>query len=245
MKLSIVMPVYDEASTLREIIRRVQRVDLGDVERELVMIDDCSRDDTRSVLSELEGGTGVDPEARPFDSPIRALYHEVNQGKGAALRTGFAHTTGDYVIIQDADLEYDPEDYRKLLPIIQSGDADVVYGSRFMGRQENMSFHHWLGNRMLTLLTNVLYGVGLTDMETCYKLFPGPFIRAMEIESPRFNFEPEITAKVLRNGLRIREVPISYQGRAFDEGKKISWRDGFAAVSALIRFRFRRLEKTH
>ena len=159
-------------------------------------------------------------------------------GKGAALRTGITHTTGDYVIIQDADLEYDPSDYKLLIDPIMAGRADVVYGSRFSGNYKDMSNLHYFGNKFLTLITNILFGVMLTDMETCYKLTPGDFLRSIKIESNRFNFEPEITAKILKSKLRVIEVPINYRGRSHSEGKKITWRDGVSAVTTLFKYRF-------
>lgn len=238
MLLSIVMPVYNEEQFLDEIVRQVQAVDLGDLERELIMVDDCSQDGTGPILAKLEGTTGNHPSAKPFDRPIQVFRHQVNQGKGAALRTGFAHTGGELILIQDADLEYDPEDYPKLLAPVKKGKAEVVYGSRFTGERRNMFFHHWLGNKFLTLLTNILFNTTLSDMETCYKLFTREALSGLVIKSDRFNFEPEITAKILKKGIRIYEVPISYTGREFDEGKKITWRDGFVALWALVKFRF-------
>lgn len=238
MLLSFVMPVFNEKPTLHEIIRRVQAAELGDIERELVLIDDFSTDGSREMVLALEGKTSLTDEARPFDRPIRVFTHEVNQGKGAALRTGFRGTSGELVCVQDADLEYDPNDYARLLDPVFKGKARVVYGSRFTGERKNMFFHHWIGNKLLTLMANILFNTTLSDMETCYKLFPGDLIRSMEIESKRFSVEPEITAKVLKAGYRIYEVPISYCGREFDEGKKISWRDGFSAIWALFLYRF-------
>ena len=238
MLLTIVMPVYNEEKFLEDIVSRVQAVDLGDLERELVMIDDCSRDRSPEIMARLEGLTSVNPDAKPFERPIKVMKHQVNQGKGAALRTGFAAAQGDLIIIQDADLEYDPEDYHKLLAPIQKGKAEVVYGSRFTGERRNMFFHHWLGNKFLTLVTNVLFNTTLSDMETCYKLFKRHALEGLTIRSDRFNFEPEITAKILKKGIRIYEVPISYTGREFEEGKKITWRDGFVALWCLVKFRF-------
>jgi glycosyltransferase involved in cell wall biosynthesis len=238
MLLSIVMPVYNEENFLREIVSRVQAVDLGPMERELVMVDDCSRDATPQILATMEGQTSVNPQAKAFDRPIRVERHGVNQGKGAALRTGFALAQGDLILIQDADLEYDPEDYPKLLAPVLKGKSQVVYGSRFTGERRNMFFHHWVGNKFLTLLTNILYNTTLSDMETCYKLFTRRALQGLVIKSDRFNFEPEITAKILKKGIRIYEVPISYTGREFDEGKKITWRDGIVALWALVKFRF-------
>ncbi len=225
--LSVVVPVYNERPTLAEVIRRMRAVQLP-VELEVVAVDDGSSDGSGQVLQALQ------------DSTVRVLSHGRNQGKGAAVRTGLAAARGDLVLIQDADLEYDPEDWLRLLDPILKGKARVVYGSRFTGERKNMFPMHWLGNRLLTLTTNVLYQTTLSDMETCYKLFDREVLQGLRIESNRFDFEPEITAKVLRRGERIYEVPISYAGREFAEGKKITWRDGFAAMSALIRYRLRR-----
>jgi len=238
MLLSIVIPVYNEIQTLPEIIRAVQRVDLGPIRRELILVDDFSSDGSRELVAGLEGRTSLEETARPFDHPIRVFLHPQNKGKGAALRTAFGQTRGDLVIIQDADLEYDPEDFPRLLGPVLKGRAQVVYGSRFTGERRNMFFHHWLGNRFLTLMTNILYNTTLSDMETCYKLLPGELARSLEIRSNRFNFEPEITAKILKRGIRIYEVPIRYFGREYQEGKKITWRDGFSAIWALLRYRF-------
>ncbi|MGD9124363.1 MAG: glycosyltransferase family 2 protein [Desulfarculaceae bacterium] len=238
MLLTIVMPVYNEEQFLEEIIKRVQAVDLGDIERELVTIDDCSTDNSLQILTAMEGKDSLNPQAKPFERPIRVLRHEVNQGKGAALRTGFAAAQGDIILIQDADLEYDPEDYHKLIRPLLKGKAEVVYGSRFTGERRNMFFHHWLGNKFLTLTTNILFNTTLSDMETCYKLFTRRALDGITIKSDRFNFEPEITAKILKKGIRIYEVPISYTGREFEEGKKITWRDGLVALWCLFKFRF-------
>jgi glycosyltransferase involved in cell wall biosynthesis len=231
------MPAFNEEAFLEEIVRRVQTVDLGDMERELVIVDDCSTDGPPHVLARIEGQISLDPQARAFDRPIRVYRHAVNQGKGAGLRTGFAEARGDLIIIQDADLEYDPEDYPKLINPVLRGKAEVVYGSRFTGERRNMFFHHWVGNRFLTLVTNLLYNTTLSDMETCYKLFTRQALQGVVIKSDRFNFEPEITAKILKKGIRIYEVPISYTGREFHEGKKITWKDGLAALVALVKFR--------
>jgi glycosyltransferase involved in cell wall biosynthesis len=225
--LSVVVPVYNERPTLAEVIRRMRAVQLP-LELEVIAVDDGSSDGSGQVLQALQ------------DSTVRVLTHGRNQGKGAAVRTGLAAASGDLVLIQDADLEYDPEDWLRLLDPILKGKARVVYGSRFTGERKNMFPLHWLGNRLLTLTTNVLYQTTLSDMETCYKLFDRQVLEGLRIESNRFDFEPEITAKVLRRGERIYEVPISYAGREFAEGKKITWRDGFAAMSALIRYRLRR-----
>ena len=223
MKLSVIIPVYNERNTLQEILRRVNSVP---VEKEVILVDDYSTDGTRDLLRQMEkvGAT--------------VLYHEKNMGKGAALRTGFQHATGNYVIVQDADMEYDPNDYPKLLQPILEGRADVVYGSRFSGDYRNMTSLHRLGNQFLTVMTNILYRTSITDMETCYKLFRRETIQGIRIECNRFNFEPEITAKILKRKLRVVEVPISYSGRDFSEGKKITWRDGISAIWALLKYRF-------
>ncbi len=229
---------------MEEIVRRVRAVDLTinpdgsnqmldgpiTLEREIVIVDDGSTDGTRDILSAWKA-------EQPADMQI--IYHEVNGGKGAALRTGFTHATGDVVIVQDADLEYDPRDYVKVLLPLLEGRTPVVYGSRFMGGTRSaMSLSHTMGNKFLTVLTNVLYGTSLTDMETCYKCFRRDVIADVELRSRRFEIEPEITAKVLKRGYTIFEVPISYNGREFHEGKKITWRDGFVAVRTLIKYRF-------
>jgi glycosyltransferase involved in cell wall biosynthesis len=224
-KLSVIVPVYDERNTVAEIVRRMRSVDIP-LDREFVLVDDGSSDGTRDVLRQLT------------DSTVRVVYHERNRGKGAAIRTGLEQVTGDLVLIQDADLEYDPNDWPKLLAPILSGKATVVYGSRFTGERRNMLFLHWVGNRFLSLVTNVLYNTTLSDMETCYKLFDRRVLDGMKLRASRFDFEPEVTAKVLRRGIRIYEVPISYAGREFDEGKKITWRDGLVALWTLLKYRF-------
>ncbi len=224
-KLTVLIPVFNERATIAEILRRVRHVDVG-LELEVIVVDDGSSDGTEKILRTLE------------DSTVQVLVHKVNQGKGAALRTGLAAATGDIVLVQDADLEYDPEDWPTLLKPILSGKAYVVYGSRFTGQRKNMLPLHWAGNRLLSLITNVLYSSTISDMETCYKCFDRRIIEGMTIVSNRFDFEPEITAKLLRRGYRVYEVPISYAGREFDEGKKITWRDGIGAMGALLRFRF-------
>ena len=223
--LSVIVPVYNERTTLIEIVRRMRAVDLP-MDREIVVVDDGSNDGTDKVLSAIE------------DSTVRVLRHPGNQGKGAAIRSGLAVVRGDLVLIQDADLEYDPEDWPKLLNPVLRGRAKVVYGSRFTGERKNMLFWHWVGNRFLSLVTNVLYNTTLSDMETGYKLFDRSVIDGITIDSDSFDFEPEITAKVLRRGQRIYEVPISYNGREVDEGKKITWKDGFGALKTLLKYRF-------
>jgi len=227
MKLSIIVPVYNEIKTLEEIIKKIEAVDLGEVEKEIIFVDDFSTDGSREYLKKLEK-----------NHRYIALYHDKNSGKGAAIKTALTKVSGDLVMIQDADLEYDPEDYKKLIKPILEGKARVVYGSRFTGERRNMFYYHWIGNKFLTFLTNVLYNTTLSDMETCYKMWKTDIIKSINIKSNRFNFEPEITAKVLKKRIRIYEVPISYAGREFDEGKKISWKDGIPALWSLFKYRF-------
>ena len=223
--LSVIVPVYNERVTVAEVIRRIRAVDVP-VDVEVIVVDDGSSDGTDKVLTALA------------DSTVRVITHPVNKGKGAAIRTGMASARGDLLLIQDADLEYDPEDWPKLLNPVLRGKAQVVYGSRFTGERRNMLFLHWVGNRFLSLVTNVLYNTTLSDMETCYKLFDRTVLEGITINASRFEFEPEITAKLLRRGIRIYEVPISYTGREFEEGKKITWRDGFIALWTLVKYRF-------
>lgn len=225
MKLSIVIPVYNECSTIHLILEQVQAVDL---DKEIIMVDDCSTDGTRDRLDEL---------AKDVDN-IRVLYHEVNKGKGAALRTGFEAATGDVVLIQDADLEYDPSEYPKLLKPIEDGKADVVFGSRFAGGQSHRVLYFWhsLGNTFLTIMSNMFTDMNLTDMETCYKVFKREIIQGIDIKENRFGFEPEITAKVARMNCRIYEVGISYSGRTYEEGKKIGWKDGVRAIWCILKY---------
>jgi glycosyltransferase involved in cell wall biosynthesis len=227
-KLSVVVPVYNERNTLVEVLRRMRAVELPDgIEREIIVVDDGSTDGTRDVLRQLG------------DSTVRIVLHDANKGKGAALRTAFTHATGEYILVQDADLEYDPEDWPKLLNPVLRGRARVVYGSRFTGERRNMLLLHWIGNRFLSMVTNVLFNTTLSDMETCYKLIERDLIEQMKLQSNKFDIEAEISAKILKRGIRIYEVPISYSGREFDEGKKITWRDGFAALYTLVKYRFR------
>ena len=224
-KISILIPVFNEVNTLQKILEKVENTDFCNLEKEIILIDDGSFDGTKNLYKNL---------------PYKVLYHEKNMGKGAALRTGFKEATGDIVVIQDADLEYEPKDYQELIQLILDDKADVVYGTRLTGVKPSRAFmfHHLLGNKFLTLLTNLLYNTTLTDMETCYKAFKRSFLNGIEIKSNRFDFEPEITAKVLKRGARIYELPISYYGREYSEGKKITWKDGFSAIWTLVKYRF-------
>ena len=229
MKLSIVIPCYNEARTIRTLVERVRSSPYPN--KEIIIVDDCSRDGTRDLL-------------RTQIAPLvdRIIYHDVNRGKGAALRSGFAVATGDVVIPQDADLEYDPQEYPRLLQPIIDGKADVVFGSRFLGSGAHrvLYFWHMVGNKLLTLLSNMATNLNLTDMETCYKVFRREVLQRITIEENRFGFEPEITAKVARLGVRIYEVGISYSGRTYAEGKKIGWRDGFRALWVILKYKFLR-----
>ncbi|UCF02458.1 MAG: glycosyltransferase family 2 protein [Deltaproteobacteria bacterium] len=226
MKISVVIPVYNEVTSIKEIVNRVQAVDL---EKEIIIVDDGSTDGTREQLKEISLA----------QKNVRVFYHDQNQGKGAALRTGFEVTTGDIVIIQDADLEYDPREYPVLLEPILDGRADIVYGSRFLGGPHRVLFFwHYLGNKFLTLLSNALTNLNLTDMETCYKVFRREVLSDMQFKSNRFGFEPEFTAKIAKKDFRIYETPISYSGRTYAEGKKIGWKDGVKAIFAIVWFRF-------
>ena len=224
MRLSIVIPIYNERLHLAELLRRVRATPY---DKQIICVDDGSTDGTREILAE---------EARKGDLTVVCLLE--NQGKGAAVRGGLAQVDGDVVIIQDADLEYDPEDYHLLLRPIENGRSQVVYGSRFLGEHKAMYFWHMVGNKFLTLLTNILYDTTLTDMETGYKVFTADIARQVKLTSPRWGFDPEITARILKAGHRIYEVPISYNGREVFEGKKISWRDGFVVLFTLLRCRF-------
>lgn len=230
--LSIVIPAYNEGPTIHLILDKVKAVKLvNDIQREVIIVNDCSKDDTEEAILRYK-------DANP-DLPISYYKHEVNQGKGAALHTGINKATGDYVIIQDADLEYDPEEYNVLLKPMENGFADVVYGSRFMGGNPHriLFFWHSLGNGMLTFLSNMFTNLNLTDMETCYKLFRRETIQSLELKEKRFGFEPEVTAKVSRiPKVRIYEVGISYYGRTYEEGKKIGWRDGFRAIYCILKY---------
>ena len=228
-KISIIVPIYNEKETLRDIVSKVECANFCGLEKELIFVNDCSIDGSDKILKE-------------YENKYKVFHHEMNLGKGAAIRTALAHVSGDIVVIQDADLEYEPKDYQNLLPLILNNEADVVYGSRFLKKQKNGSFilSHFLGNKILTLITNILFNVTLTDMETCYKAFKAEFIKDIKITSNRFDFEPEITAKIIKKGGRIKEVPISYNGRFHSDGKKITWKDGFHAIKALIKFKYQK-----
>ena len=227
MRLSIIIPVFIERETLREILQQVRAVELAGIEKEILAVDDGSTDGSREILAE---------EAETTD--LRVFYHSANRGKGAAVRTAIEHATGDMILIQDADLEYDPRDYPTLIQPIVEGRVTVVYGSRFLGPRKAMLFWHMLGNKFLTLTTNILYNAILSDMETCYKCFRADVVKDIPLRAKRFEFEPEVTAKVLKRGHRIFEVPISYYGREYHEGKKISWRDAPLAFWILLKYRF-------
>jgi len=225
-KLSIVMPVYNEKDTVEKIISRVMSVEVG-LEKELVIVDDFSQDGTRDILAKLN------------DPRIKVFFHPENLGKGSALQTGFSKAAGDIVLVQDADLEYDPDEYPVLLRPILDGRADVVYGSRFLsGPHRVLFFWHSVGNKLLTTFSNMLSNLNLTDMETCYKVFKKSVLDKIKLKSKRFGFEPEVTIKISKMKVRIYEVPISYSGRDYSEGKKIGWKDGFAAIFHLIRYKF-------
>jgi glycosyltransferase involved in cell wall biosynthesis len=226
MKLSIVIPVYNEKNTIEELIRRVREVDVG-LNKEIIIVDDGSSDGTPDILKSLK------------QPDIKVVYHNTNQGKGAALHTGFSAAEGDIILVQDADLEYDPKEYAKLLEPILDGRADVVYGSRFLGGPHRvLYFWHYIGNRFLTSFSNMLSNLNLSDMETCYKVFKKELLEKITLKSKRFGFEPEITLKLAKLKARIYEVPISYSGRDYSEGKKIGWKDGLAALYHIIRFKF-------
>jgi glycosyltransferase involved in cell wall biosynthesis len=232
MKLSIIMPVFNEIATIAEIIRRVQESSI-DVSKELILVDDCSTDGTREYLQNLVSREGLE------GGQMKVIFHERNLGKGSAIRTAIPHVTGTIVLIQDADLEYNPQDYGALLKPILDGQADVVFGNRFHGGSHRvLYFWHSVGNRFLTTLCNLVTNLNLTDMEVGYKAFRAEILKMIPLRSSRFGFEPEITVKVAKLGCRIYEVPITYYGRTYVEGKKISWRDGVAALFHILRYRF-------
>ena len=226
LKLSIIISVYNEERTISEIIRRVRAAPLEDIEKEIIVVDDGSTDRTAGILRNFKG------------SDIIILRHEKNLGKGAAIKTALSKVSGEAIIIQDGDLEYDPKDIEKMLKPYLEGKGNVVYGSRFTGERRNMFFWHLLGNKLLSLLTNILYNTTLSDMETGYKLFDARILKSIPLKVKGFGFEPEVTAKVLRRGHYIYEVPISYMGRSYSEGKKITWREGFRSIYYLFRFLF-------
>jgi len=225
--LSIVIPIYNEEKTLLTILKAVEAVKLPGIKKQIILVDDCSRDGTRDILKKLEK-----------KKKYTILYHKKNRGKGAALRTGFKFARGDIIMIQDADLEYDPKDYPALLKPIVDGKAKVVYGSRLMGLKKHMYSLHYVGNTALTLCTNLLFGANITDMETCYKVFRREVLEGMNLRARKFDFEPEITAKILKKGYTIYEVPIHFYARSFEEGKKITWRDGLVHLYYLCKYRF-------
>ena len=246
--LSIVIPIYNEITSLKELLQQVADVEIG-MKKELILVDDFSTDGTREILREIEDtqensdgirgylATNAHPE-NGDDISAKVFYHDVNKGKGATLRTGFQHITGEITLIQDADLEYDPQDYPKLLAPILNGEADVVYGSRFMKGKQTGLMRSYLANQFLTTLANIVNGTKLTDMETCYKVMRTSILKEISLYSDRFGFEPEITAKLAKRKCKIVEVPISYRGRDYHEGKTVSWKDGVAAIFHILRFRF-------
>lgn len=227
MKLSIIIPVFNEKKTIEEILRQLKALKMAKVSQEIIIIDDKSTDGTKEILKKIK-------KKQP---QLKIIFHTQNQGKGASVRTGFHQASGDWLLIQDADLEYDPGDIPKLVEPIQKGKAEVVYGSRFTGARRNMLFWHMMGNRFLTFLTNLLYNTTLSDMEVCYKLFTRKALKNVKLKENRFGFDPEITVKILKKGIRIYEVPISYAGREFEEGKKIKWHDGLRILWVLIKYR--------
>ena len=228
MKLTVIIAVYNEEKSILEVINKVKNVKLNGIEKEIIIVDDFSTDDTRKILEELNGD-------------LKIFFHQKNQGKGAAIRTALKHATGDIILIQDADYEYNPTEYEKLLKPIIENETKVVYGSRLNAIKKNLQKMyklHYLGNLFLTIMTNILYGAKITDMETGYKVFRKEVIENINLKAKRFDFEPEITAKILKKGYKITEVPINFIGRSFDEGKKITWKDGVKALYYLIKYRF-------
>ena len=225
--VSIVIPVYNEEKTLNDVLLAVEKADFAGLKKEIVLVDDGSTDGTKTIL-------------KTFKNRHKVIFKEKNEGKGSAVRAGIENATGDIIVVQDADLEYDPADYTKLLEIILADKADVVYGTRFCARNETKDFllHHYLGNKLITLAANVLYNSRLTDVETCYKAFKASCMKDIKLKENSFAFDPEITGKLLKRKFRFAEAPVSYKGRGFKEGKKISWKDGFAALKALLKYRF-------
>jgi len=242
-KLSVVIPAYNEIDNIQEILKRVSEVETG-LEKEIIIVDDCSKDGTREFLKKIRNGGKEVSKLLPSKDPrtFKVILHEQNAGKGGALRTGFSHVTGDIMIVQDADLEYDPRDYTRLLKPILDGEADVVYGSRFLGRKrpEGILFSSFIANRILTFISNILTGLRLTDMETCYKVIKSSILQEIELTSDRFGIEPEITAKLAKKRIRLVEMPISYHGRDHAAGKKINWKDGLSAIYHIVRFNLKK-----
>lgn len=226
-KVSIIIPVFNEKETILALLEKVESANFSNLEKEIILVDDCSYDGTGKILESLK-------------DKYKVLSHSKNQGKGAAIRTAVKETTGDFVVIQDADLEYSPDDYDRLLPLLINDEADVVYGSRFKNpdNMKNFILKNRIANKFLTLLTNILYGAEITDMETCYKAFKREFIQGITIRANRFDFEPEITAKIMKQKARLKEVAISYNGRSHEDGKKINWKDGISAILTIIKYRF-------
>src|SRR3989338_5490521 len=229
MKLSIIIPVYNESKTIKQIIERVQKVNLNNIRKELIVVNDCSKDNSKEIIRKL---------TRKYKN-IMFFNHEKNLGKGAAIRTGLKHFTGNLIIIQDGDLEYDPNEYKRLIKPILEKKSEVVYGSRLLGKIKGFNIPtHYLGNKILSLFTTLLYFRKITDMETCYKLMTKDVVNSLRLRARRFDFEPEITAKIIKKGYKIIEIPINYNSRSFQEGKKITWRDGVKALYYLIKYRF-------
>lgn len=245
MKLTIIIPVYNEKTTILQLLDKVERAVLPEnMQKEIIIIDDYSVDGTREILRRLPTGSSqssardCDGAGKKMENQYNIIYHDKNCGKGAAIKTGLKEASGDIIIIQDADLEYDPNEYNKLLQPILNNETQVVYGSRFLGKHNPRYKLFYLGNKFLSLLFSILYGQKVSDMETCYKVFSSDVFKNIKIKSNRFNFEPEITAKIIKAGYKIKEIPISYQSRSFKEGKKIGWRDGVSAIYCLFKYRF-------